>query len=315
MNWKEILSVHGTCDKEQGKQRLSKLGDELFERWDFINGPRGATINDTEYFVTGKKKSDYPKVLISSIYLSAGCEPDKMNRAAYVKAVNQMFHEHRHTVQRAAAFSEDTADDGLEGIIRRQFVAVFYNSAYENNYINDPSEIDAILYSLKKSLDYFEDDSIVSKKEAGDILFRYFTADSSKLKPLLEPYSPQTIEDLIGAYEDINKASCDMVYNLDPSMLTDRWDMTDDLMFEPSHSGSLFAFENADTGWEQDMILEENIILQYPEVIDRIPRLRKELEAIWDQIDWDALDYDEMSYIEDFAEAIQSLEDEKSPTL
>lgn len=43
-------------------------------------------------------------------------------------------------------------------------------------------------------------------------------------------------------------------------MLTDRWDMTDDLMFEPSHSGSLFAFENADTGWEQDMILEENII-------------------------------------------------------
>lgn len=296
MKWKNVLTEHGKYDRKYIENRLNELGSRLFDNWEFVDSTRGATITDDGYFVTGHKDDRFPRVLIGGRHLTFGCGPDEMNRAAYVKAVNQMFHEYRHTTQRAMAFMEDLPDSRMEDIVRRQFVRIFYGTIYDDSYLTDPGETDVILYSLKETLDYFESDPVITKQEAGDILFGYMTADDSRVRDtVLGPYAPESIYDVISAYERINDVACDVKYDFNPGIFGEEWDMTDEFIWCPDYERERDAFENAATGREQDRILEGTIVLAHPDVMERIPALKKELYMLLRQ------------YHEDFTESIDSI--------
>lgn len=278
MKWNEYLKKHGKCDRTLPQERLNELGDSLFDRWVFTVNARSGAESDDDYLVTGVKSEALPKVFISLTSMGAGCKVDEMNRAGYVKTVYTMFHEYRHLMQHEAMFTNE--DDGMTDIVRRQLVRTFFRSSYEDNYLTDPGEADAALYGMKKTVEYFKDDPVVDSREAEEILYEFMTADNNRFtREWLKDKKPETLQDVITAYEDISAAAADVKYDINPETRGEDWDLTEYLFTE--HPAMLEAFQNAGTGREQDRVLEDLIMLEYPSVIMNTVRLEDELTDVF----------------------------------
>lgn len=286
----DVLNIDGKYNKETVERRLNRLGNELFDfEWDMTRDYSSATeikVENEQYHVN-----------IGTGYLYDSCDLENVNKAGYVLAVQHMYHEHRHVQQFTAGqqtiFEKNmlSTERRMTDIVRRNFIMDRYGTIYSHTYRTDPSEMDAELYGIEKAVKYFEKDPIVSKTEAEDILIKIMLSDDYGHKEELEPYNIQSIEDLASAFTDLREKGIHKPYQINQDLIpgfadnTDfETDMTDRFLTEHRFKYFKEEFDKCQDGRMQDKILEQTIVMEYPEIINTIPRLKKELKTCQEQM-------------------------------
>lgn len=292
MKFNEILKIYGQNEQQLIERRLFKLGNKLFsEKWSIE--PIFDSVTDIS--LSGKHKS----TKIANIALIDGCKPYKYNIAGYAYSVKDMFHEYRHVQQYAKEWNIIQKPDitcnsdskRMTDIVRRKFISFYYPSAYTNNYINDPSEIDAEIYAIEKSLVYFKSDSVIKEEEAKEILFQFMVSDEYYSRKILEKHNPKSTEDVLKIFKKHQDKTADILYPITMNIplefkdcVNEKIDMTGAFLTAPRYEPYRKAFGLCKTGIEQDKILEQTIVMEHPDVIGQVKRIEQELYACRAQV-------------------------------
>ncbi len=279
----DILKTYGKNKRRDIYEAIVNYGDNLFDRnWNFIKGISSkTTFKDNQYYVE-----------IGTDCLTYNCDFNVLNRAGYVLAIDHMFHEYRHIQQfiTERKVIHDTgittaSDRRMTDIIRRQFITSFYNSAYSHNYRNDPGEMDAEVYGIQKTIEYFKSDFIIPQKEAEDIIFQFMMSEDYGHKEELEQYDPKSIDDILTAFIDLRNKSVHILYPVTMEITSESelvgspsdFDMTEEFLTLPKYKTHRKELEMCSDGRIEDKLLEQTIVQKYPDIVTTIPRLQREL--------------------------------------
>lgn len=290
MKFDEILNVYDKENQQACIVKLSNLGDKLFGKnnWEFI------PLYESETNTPPSGKSYY--VTIGEIPLTLDCNETEVNKAGYVYIVKDMYHEQSHAWINTKAWNDRANLNSVRSfkqttnIVRREFVKSYFPSVYTNNYSNDPGEMDAERYGIRQTLSYFDSDPVVTKSEAEEILYQFMMADDYIHSEMLDPYrdSLKTIYDVLDLFEERARISagpeCDrynVTMDIDPVFRNDPeidLQATDMFLHDKRFKEYRKAFEQCETGMEQDKVLEQVILIMDPDAIKKAPpRLREEL--------------------------------------
>ena len=294
MKFDEILRKHGQIPRKMAEQNLTRLGNKLFGKsnWEFIDGYDSETVSS--------KSGKAYKVGIAKNFMTDGCGSSEWNKAGYVLAVKDMYHEYQHVRQNTKAWN-DTSDlkvlksyKKMTNIVRREFIKEFFPSVYYNQYSNNPGEMNSEFNGLSSGLTHFQSDSVVDDVEAGEILYEWTTSEDYVHEELLQSYKEQlrSIHDVFEFFKKRDEACADDLYKVTTDinpMFKDDPDLDLSFTKEFLHDIKFWEYRRAlkkcTTGIEQDKILEQAILFAYPDIIKQAPpRLRKELLACKDQM-------------------------------
>lgn len=297
MDINEILKLHGKTEKQIAQSKLIKLGDKLFgiNKWDFISS------YDSETRSSDSGKWYY--VLIAENALTDGCNKSEYNKAGYILAIKDMYHENRHVWQHTKAWNDKSDLNPVKqyqqttNLVRREFLKKYFPSIYYGNYINDPSEADAVKIEISESLAYFENELSEDKLEAEDILYEFMMSEDNMYEELLEPHKSEfkNIYDVLNFFKDHSKTCADKTYSITtdlPSQFKNDPDIdmsfTKKFLNDKEFEEYRKALEECKTGVDQDKVLEQAVIFAYPDIIHKAPlRLRKELANCRRQMEFD----------------------------
>lgn len=290
MNFSNIISINGKCDRKFILENLNGLNDSLFGLdWKYGKGISSFTksvIPNRQCFIT-----------LGNEHLYAECSQNEVNKAGYIIAVEHSYHEYRHvqqlTTERKLIHDKDITsnDRRMTDIIRRDFVSDMYNTIYGHTYRIHPGELDAETYGIQKTIEYFANDKVVSQSEAKDILVQIMMSDDYGHKEELEPYNVKTAEDLMSAFIDLRNKAVHLPYQINAKPVESfedntgaEYDMTNRFLTEHRFKYFREEFNKCTDGRMQDKILEQTIVMEYPEIITSVPRLEKELRACQEQM-------------------------------
>lgn len=283
MKLENILKMHGNAFKTPILNNVNKLAASLFDKdWEYTNNFSSGIIpiiHNEQYHTQ-----------IARNYLTYDCKPIEYNRAGYVITVQHMFHEYQHIQQvtkewNTASDMESVANvRRVTDIVRRSFIKDYYGSSYTHNYAKDPGEMDAELYGIQQSIRYFEHDDIISQNEAKETLFQLMMSEDYGHKLELDKYNIKSMDDLISAFIDLRNTVVHDIYPItlessllfDTVILTDK-DITEKFLTDSKYQTHRDEVNRCTDGRKLDKLLEQTIVLEYPDVIERVPRLRKEL--------------------------------------
>lgn len=218
MNMNEVMAKYGNISKTRIRDDIEGLGGMLFgSNWGFTKARKWSetTIMDqhARYYVD-----------ITKHWLEHGCGNTQYNRAGCVLTMQHIRHEERHVWQNITEWHRKvtegalTSTDRMTDVIRRIMVTNFYPSGYNFNYNNDPSEWDADVHGMERTVEYFEKNPIISVDEAGAILVDVMMSDNYGHKKELQGYSIKTFDDLIKAAKDIRNESAHKIYPVTDKM-------------------------------------------------------------------------------------------------
>ena len=286
----EILSKYGTINREDVRMNLTKLANlTLNDNWDFIDG--------IESHTTPLISNTACDVGIGTSALCYDCLSNQCTKAGYVLAVEHIFHEQRHVIQvvkeacHGPEIFQTQSSRDMTNLIRRRFVSLFYPFAYLGNYEHDPGEMDAENYALKKTRGLFQTDEFVTAKEADQILYDlmlYFHPE------ILSSQQQTSIEDIQSVFYDQKRTAVHRPYDIVPKELdfseeltknqSSPVNLTDKFLNDPKFETHRKAFYEASDGRMRDKILEQTILLEYPDACRLIPRLEPELINCMEQM-------------------------------
>lgn len=289
MKCKDVLESYGTVPRHVALQSLINLGNTLFEdKWYFsndISSGVSAIIPNKEY-----------QVKISDRFLTYGCSQKDINCAGFIFTIEHMFHEYKHIQQFTTEWNKVFFEKNIKNvnrmtdIVRRSFVSDFYSSVYTHNYKNDPGEMDAEVYGISQTINYFEQSPIVSQDKVRKILFQFMMSEDYGHKEELNKYAPRTFDDMLASFKNLRDLSIHLIYPItsEPSNLfgdiKSNIDMAHDFLKKPEYRTYRQEMDKCTDGKEQDKLLEQTIVLKYPDISQYVPRLQEELENCKNQM-------------------------------
>lgn len=211
MNCKNILKSHGKLLEKDALDSLEILGRSLFgEKWDYVDSVSSST--------TVENSNNQYAVDIAQNWLIYNCDENECNRAGYVLTVQHMYHEYQHVQQYTKEqnaiidINSIKSINRMTDIVRRNFIRNFYNSAYTHNYANDPAELDAEVYGLKQTIEYFKSDPLITQNKAKEVLFQFMMSEDYGHKAELNKYSIKSIDDMMKAFIDLRDTAVHKPY-------------------------------------------------------------------------------------------------------
>lgn len=207
-----------------------------------------------------------------------------------------MYHEYRHIQQQTDEWNTITDMNSVQSInrmtdiVRRNFIKNYYDSTYTYNYAKDPAELDAEVYGLMQTFDHFESDPLVSQKEAKEILFQLMMSEEYGHKIELDQYSIRSVNDMMTAFVDLRNSSVHELYpitaELSPFMesTATEYDMTEEFFTSSKYHTHREELKKCTDGRDQDKLLEQTIVMKYPDIGKSVPRLQEELNNCRDQM-------------------------------
>lgn len=279
MKYNEILREHGQVRYGRTIRKVSNLADTVFgkNQWEFTKEYDSNTKADITGIYGGTK--------IGDLMFSEGCKQNKGNKAGYVYMVKDIFHEARH-IQRYVT-EWNTLPDGnklSEDIIRRKLISFPYPSTYTNNYTNDPGEMDAEVYAIEKSLEYFESDLLVDKEEARTILFELMMSEDYCHNSIFEEHSPRSIDDILEILKERRETVADILYEvtdqIEPGFedcVNPKTDLTKKFLYSDKFKDYRKASDACTTGTQRDKVLEQTLLSMIPDIAQYVKRLEPEL--------------------------------------
>lgn len=284
MKREDILEKHGKILRKDVQKSLNMLGNSLFENWTFINGVSSKTLP-----ITINKKYE---TSIAQDWLIYDCAENKCNKAGYVLTVQHMYHEYRHIQQYTKEWNT-TVDiksiknvNRMTDIVRRNFIRNFYDSAYTHNYTKDPGELDAEVYGLKQAMIYFKNNPMITQKEADQILFQFMMSEDYGHKNELDQYHIKSVNDMMNAFTDLRNIVVHGVYPVTTEIspligesTASKIDMTEEFLTSYKYRTHREELKTCTDGRQQDKLLEQTIVMKYPDIGDFVPRLKTELNA------------------------------------
>lgn len=280
MTFDNILKTYGTESRKLILNDALKLGHKLYGKpnWVFNHSYDSETLTS----ISGNKCN----ISIGEKALYDDCNDSECNRAAYVLLIKDMYHEYRHVWHDTTAWNDKAGLNSIASyrqttdMVRRKFVREYFPSIYENNYSNDPSEMDAEWYGIKMTLTYFESNPIISKPEAEDMLYQLMMADGCVHREMLDQYKDRlgSIHDVLEVFDERRKTAASIPYSV----------AEDDFLNAGVSKEYRETFDKCKTGIEQDKVLEQAILAVRPENIRKAPlRLRDELVSCMRQMKLD----------------------------
>ncbi len=320
MNFFNILKTNGITNKYTVDIRLGQLGNELFGKdWSYTN--------EFSSFTKPIIQNEQCHVTIGTNHLYYDCNSNEVNKAGYILTVEHMYHEYRHiqqfTTEHKLVHDNDLTSDykRMTDIIRRQFVSDLYKTIYDHTYRTDPSEMDSEVYGIENTIRYFSNDPIITQTEAKDMLFQLMLSDDYGHKDELEQYDIKSVGDILSAFIDLRNKVVHIPYSIIPEFETEKseYDLTDRFLNARKYKYHRKEFKKCKDGRMQDKILEQTIVMEYPEIITLVPRLEKELRECQKAISSrlfvsknEVIPADKISYAnpnenDDFSEAVKLL--------
>ena len=286
----EILLEYGTINREKAHACLIESANSILNNnWKFVSGISSHTkplISNTTC-----------DVIIGTSALYYDCLPNQCTKAGYVLAIEHMFHEQRHVIQvvkeacRKPEIFQTQSSRDMTNLIRRRFVSLFYPFAYLGNYEHYPGEMDAENYALKKTRGLFQTDEFVTAKEADQILYDLMLYFHSEI---LSSQQQTSIEDIQSVFYDQKRTAVHKRYDIVPKELnfseelmknqSSPVNLTDKFLNDPKFETHRKAVYEASDGRMRDKILEQTILLEYPDACRLIPRLEPELINCMEQM-------------------------------
>lgn len=284
-NFYDVIKSHGQIARIDADKILIPLACRLFgERCEFRDNIDSHVYPIIEHQEYG--------TMISENYLTYQCNDDEIcNIAGYVYTIHDMYHELRHLQQKIDEWNRMNVPDSIRSvkemtdIIRRENTKEYFVAADTRNYIWDPAELDAELYSIRQTAAHFKSDPYVSYDDAKSIMFELFTSPDHIRADILKYYQVDSFDDLISAYIDIRKTAIHRPYGIDfdstnvmDVSFMHRTDITEEYLNNPVFKSVRDACETCDDGRIIDKLLEQVIVTMDPDSIGRAPRLKEELE-------------------------------------
>lgn len=290
-----MIRSYGTMSRHEAYKDLKQLGNRLFgNNWKFTDD----VISNTE---SNRNNKSY-QVTIGKKWLTAGCSENECNRAGYVLAVEHMWHEYRHMHQNlvewnSTQYKGSPEIEQMTDIIRRYMVENILAPAYAYNYMLEPGEMDAEAYGTEHAVEYLmNEQNIIPKEEAVQMLIDIMVSDEYGHGPELRGYRIETADDLVASFEDLVDASIHRRYSLEPredgrnlEVKKSKYDLTDRFLNDPEFESFRNAFEDCTDGREMDKVMEQVIVLLYPDIEQAVPRLSHELRDCRRQMKWRSL--------------------------
>lgn len=284
-----ILEQYNKLSSENVYDSLITLGNSLFkDNWTFIDG----IVSRTAPIIPNKQYD----VGIAYDWLIYDCNENEYNCAGYVIIVQQMYHEYRHIQHQTDEWNKTAVMNSIQSvnrmtdIVRRNFIRDHYESAYSYNYAMDPSELDAEVYGLRQAFTYFKSDSLVTQDEAKEILFQLMMSEEYGHKTELDKYSIKSIDDMMNAFIDLRNTAVHKLYPIimEPSSIEEstatKYDMTKEFLTSYKYRTHREELKKCTDGREVDKLLEQTIVMKYPDIGESVPRLRDELNKCRDQM-------------------------------
>ena len=334
MTLEEILETYSKLPKENVYRRLKELGDTLFdERWRFISG--------IVSYISPEIFNKQYNTKLGEDWLTFDCTKYNRNCAGYVITVQQMYHEYRHLQQQTDEWNTSAETNSIHtqsynrmtDIVRRNFIRNYYDSAYTHNYNKDPSELDTEVYGLEQAIEYFKSDPLVSQNEAKEILFQLMMSEDYGHAEDLSKYSIQLIDDMMESFRDLRDIATYEKYpitsEISPtfkiSTKTD-FDMTEEFLTSYKYRTHREELDKCTDGKQIDKLLEQTIVMKYPNISNYVPRLHDELENCKKQVQsrilipkHHVIPVSNICYAEqaedDFTAAVNSITENKNPEL
>lgn len=287
MTFDEIQIAYGKISLLRTMQNLSSLGNQLFgnDKWSF------ADSFDSNITVSGSGQSFHVSIGINA--LTDNCEGNECNKSGYVLDVKDINHENQHVYQHTKAWNDTRPFNSIISFrrmtdtVRRIFVGGYLPSVYYNCYSNDPSEMAAEWHGMRQTLNYFDSDPIVTKTEAENILYDFMMSEDCIHKEMLDPYRDnlKTIYDVLDLFKERMKTCANIKYDvtmdINPRIKGDSevdLTTTDKFLHDDAFKEYRNMLDICKTGVEQDMVLEQFLIVAYPDIIRKAPlRLREEM--------------------------------------
>lgn len=279
-----VLSSHGYIPSSGPYERIRALADRAFP-WGWKFG------QDTDSAIYVKESHKAYIAIITEDYLLHGSKKGTCSKAGYVSTVQQIKHEERHMQQKVIEWNKTGIRDSMRStkrmtdIIRRELIKEHFGPAYINNYGSDPAEIDAAVYGIQETLEYFKSDPYVSYDEAKQILFELMTADTYSHAKELNEYPINSMNNLMEAFIDLRDKAVHKPYSLEydkTSPLNGRYanvrDLTNTVLTNPEYAGIKSEYEKCGDGRMMDKLLEQVIVRKYPKISEKVPRLQEELD-------------------------------------
>ena len=285
-----ILKMYNKIPSENIRKSLMTLGDSLFEQnWIFTNADVSMITPIIPHMQYNAK--------ISKIWLTHDCNKNEYNRAGYVITVQQMYHEYQHIQHQTKEWNATTDMNSVKNvnrmtdIVRRNFIRDYYDSAYCYNYAMDPSELDAEVYGLRHAFEYFKSDPLVTQDEAKEILFQLMMSEEYGHKTELDNYSIKSVDDMMDAFVDLRNTAVHKLYPITTESLSliegstaTEYDMTEEFLTSYKYRTHREELKKCTDGREVDKLLEQTIVMKYPDIGESVPRLWDELNKCRDQM-------------------------------
>ena len=280
----DVLKKYGRVPEQKIDEELKKLGDSLF-------GSEWGYVDKLTSEIAANDDGDC-KVLIAHDWLTYGCPEGYYNLAGYVITVQQMFHEKQHLQQygeewyKKPSRNPSPEEEAMTDIIRRYLIKNFVGSSYTHHYDKDPGEIDAELCGMEHAVSYFKGNVVVAPETAMAVLHEVMTSDSYGHKEQLAAYDTGTYVDMVNAFRSYKNIAIHEDYPITTekppfegikSYKLTAYDMTKAILNDDKYEPYRNELAKYKDGKAKDKLLEQLIVLEHPDVIRCVPRLRDEL--------------------------------------
>lgn len=335
MTCENMLDMSPKIINQNVIRSITLLGQSLFQDgWQFVSGSLSSSV-------TNEQSGEWD-VKIGQDWMKHNCNINEINQIGYIITIQHMYHEHRHIQQNIKEWNDSAYMNSIKSvnrmtdIIRRNFIKSFYPSAYTHNYVKDPSELDTEVYGLKKTIDYFRSDALVTQDVAKETLFQLMMSDDYGYKETMCRYGVTSADDMLEAFMRIRDRTVYERYpvTLEKSPLDEIAgpfpnDMTEEFLTSGRYRTHREELKKYTTGKQQDKLLEQTVVMKYPDIGDLVPRLRTELNNCREQmqsrilvprhhaVPVSRINYDMVArQLEDgFAEAVGMMDENGGPTL
>lgn len=287
----DVIKSHGQMARVDADKILIPLAHKLFgDRYEF-----GEHTDSHVYPII--EHQEYG-TMISEDYLMYQCSNNELcNIAGYVYTIHDIYHEWRHLQQKIDEWNRTNVLNSIRNvsemtdIIRRDNTKEYFVAADTRNYIWDPAELDVELYSIRRTAAHFKSDPYVSYDDAKSIILELFTSSDHIRANILKQYQVDSFDDLINVYTGLRKTAIHRPYciDFDSTDIMDvsfmrRTDITEEYLHNPMFKSIKDACETCDDGKVIDKLLEQVIVVMDPDSIERVPRLKEELEECRQQV-------------------------------
>lgn len=295
-----ITKAYRKIPESIASDKLGRLAMTLFgTRWMAVDGY--SSMTDISNVMNPKTGID---VYIGRDWLFDECSPGQVNLVGCIITVQQMYHEKRHIQHYTNEWNKRfvnrlaSENDVITDIVRRNFIRDFFVSAYTHNYENDPGEIDAEIYGIEKTIEYFQTNAlfsrIVAQDEVKSILYDVMMSDSYGHKEQLKGYRTDSPDEMLESFRNFRNTAVHTPYpiTLDrPPLISmtaikpSQHDMTKQFLNQDRYASYKAELKNCDDGRLMDKFLEQVVLMGHPDAIRYAPRLQNELKACRRQMD------------------------------